>query len=252
MQENKELEFTSSVIALPLFFVMAFWIIFWIEVRFDLRFTEYGIYPRTLSGLRGVVFSPFLHGDSKHLYNNSIPLLFLLGILRYFFKKESLQIVIYGILLSGFLTWLIGRPSYHIGASGLVYVLVSFVFFKGMMVKHYQLIALSLIIVFLYGGLIWYAFPNSTVEDGISWEGHLSGFITGFVLAAVYKTTTYKKLIKYDWEHPDFNPQLDPFMRHFDENGNFIQFPEQTSTGEEVIYDFIEKKEELKDEGIID
>lgn len=240
MQENKDFEFTPFIIALPLFFVITLWIVFWIEVHFGFQLTEYGIYPRTLSGLRGIVFSPFLHGDLKHLYNNSIPLLFLLWVLRYFYEKKSLQIVIYGVFISGFLTWIIGRPSYHIGASGLIYVLISFIFFKGMMAKKYQLMALSLVVVFLYGGLIWYAFPNVIVEDGVSWEGHLAGFITGFFLALIYKTDILEKIIKYDWEHLDFNPQRDPFMRHFDEKGNFIRFPQQTNTGgREAVYNFI-------------
>ena len=91
--------------------------------------------------------------------------------------------------MSGFLTWSIGRPAYHIGASGLIYVLVSFLFFKGVFAKHYRLIALSLLVVFLYGSMIWYALP---IEKGISWEGHLSGLITGILFAFIFRKKNSK------------------------------------------------------------
>ena len=147
----------------------------------------------------------------------------MLAALRYFYREQSLQILGYGILVSGIITWVIGRESYHIGASGLVYVLVSFIFFKGIRTKYYRLIALSLVVIMIYGSLVWYVFPH--VDEGISWEGHLAGLITGFVFSIIFTTPDYKKLIRYDWEHPDFNPKEDKFMQRFDENGNFVNLP---------------------------
>src|SRR5690606_17530121 len=153
-------------------------------------------------------------------YNNSIPLLILLAALRYFYRQQSMRVIGFGILISGLLTWIIGRESYHIGASGLIYVLVSFVFFKGIMTKYYRLVALSLTVIMLYGGMVWYVFPD--VEAGISWEGHLAGLLTGFAFAIIFKTPQYQKIIKYDWERPDFDPAGDKFLERFDENGNFV------------------------------
>jgi hypothetical protein len=147
----------------------------------------------------------------------------LLAALRFFYPKQSFGVIGYGILFSGLITWIIGRENYHIGASGLIYVLVSFIFFKGIQTKYYRLVALSLAIVVVYGGLIWYVFPK--VEENISWEGHLAGLIAGFALSLYYKTPEYKKIIKYDWEHPDFDPMQDKFMQRFDENGNFVNLP---------------------------
>jgi len=87
--------------------------------------------PRTFSGLRGIIFSPFLHADLKHIASNSLPLFILSTALIYFYRDLSLKVLVYGVLFSGVLIWIIGRPSYHIGASSLIYVLVSFIFLKG-------------------------------------------------------------------------------------------------------------------------
>jgi membrane associated rhomboid family serine protease len=218
-------KFNSSVVALPLFSVLLLWIVFWMEIRFDFDFDTNGIYPRTILGLQGVIFSPFIHADIEHLYNNSIPLLILLASLRYFYNKQSFAVIGYGILLSGLITWVIGRENYHIGASGLIYVLVSFIFFKGIQTQYYRLVALSLTVILLYGGLFWYIFPK--VDETISWEGHLAGFLTGFALSIFYKTPEYKKIPKYNWEQPDYNPHEDKFMQRFDEHGNFVNLPPQ-------------------------
>ncbi|WP_413999352.1 rhomboid family intramembrane serine protease [Flavobacterium sp. W1B] len=222
---DKHFKFTTSVIGLPLFFVLFLWFVYWLEIRFNFDFIEHGIFPRTLSGLQGVAFSPFIHSDLHHLYSNSIPLLVLLATLRFFYARQSVAVIVYGVLLSGIITWLIGRSNYHIGASGLVYVLVSFVFFKGILTKYYRLVALSLTVIMVYGGMVWYAFPK--VDETISWEGHLAGLITGFVLSIVYRTPEFNKVPKYDWEKQDYNPQEDKFMQRFDENGNFVNLPKE-------------------------
>jgi len=177
------------------------------------------LYPRRFSGLRGIFFSPFIHSSLEHLYNNTIPLALLLASLFYFYREVALKVLILGVLFSGLITWGIGRPSYHIGASGIIYLLASFVFFKGVFTKYYRLIALSLAVVFLYGSLLWYIFP---MENGISWEGHLGGFLSGLTLAFFIKgrIPTTKK---FAWEHETYNEDDDEFLKHFDEDGNFIE-----------------------------
>jgi membrane associated rhomboid family serine protease len=197
--------------------------VYWLQIKFDFDFFENGIYPRTISGLQGVLFSPFIHSDLGHLYNNSIPIFILLAAMLYFYSRQTLAVIGYGILFSGIITWIIGRANYHIGASSLIYVLVSFIFFKGIQTKYYRLVALSLAVILVYGSMVWYIFPK--VDEKISWEGHLAGLITGFALSLYYKTPEFKKIIKYDWEHPDFNPMEDKFMQRFDENGNFVNLP---------------------------
>jgi membrane associated rhomboid family serine protease len=257
MEEN-HFKFTNAVVGVPLFFVLFLWFVYWLEIRFGFDFIENGIMPRTFPGLQGVVFSPFIHSSLEHLYNNSIPLLVLLAALLFFYRKEALGIIVYGILLSGIITWLIGRGNYHIGASGLIYVLVSFIFFKGIQTRYYRLVALSLTVVVLYGGMVWYVFPK--VDETISWEGHLSGLIAGLVLTFFYKKTEFKKVIKYDWERPDYDPSEDKFMQRFDENGNFVNLPKPEIVEEiqteitpfflsdiNIVYDFIENKEDINE-----
>ena len=97
--------------------------------------------------------------------------------------------------------------------------------------QYYRLVALSLAVVLVYGGLIWYVFPE--VDNTISWEGHLAGFITGFLLSIVFKAEEYQKIYKYDWERPDYDPSQDKFMQRFDENGNFVN-PPKPEVEEEV------------------
>lgn len=232
MSESKYFKFTNSVVVIPLLGVILIWTVFWIELRFHLNLNEYGVYPRTFMGLRGVVLSPFIHGSVEHLYNNTIPLAILTASLFYFYRNIAWKVLLIGLLLSGLLTWGIGRPSYHIGASGIIYVLASFIFFKGIFSKYYRLVALSLIVVFIYGSLLWYIFP---IKDGISWEGHLGGFITGLMMAVLVKTRTPSQK-KYDWEQEDYNEEGDEFLKHFDEKGNFIETrPKEIDTDDKGI-----------------
>lgn len=220
---EKDFKYTNAVIAVPLFFVLSLWLVYWFEIRFHFNFVKNGIMPREISGLQGVLFSPFIHSNLSHLYNNSIPLLVLLAALQYFYPRHSFKVICYGILFSGILTWLIGRTSYHIGASGLIYVLVGFIFFKGIITRYFRLVALSLTVIVLYGGMIWYVLPD--VDNSISWEGHLAGLISGVIFAILLKSPEYKKVPKYEWEHPEYDVAEDKFMQRFDENGNFVNLP---------------------------
>ena len=223
MTDNEHFKFSPSVLAWPLYFVLAIWLVYWVEVKYHIYLNDFGIYPRTFQGLRGVVLSPFLHGSLEHLCSNSIPLLVLVAAIRYFYREHSLKVIVFGVLASGLFTWLFGRESYHIGVSGLIYVLASFIFFKGIQTGYYRLIALSLTVVVLYGGMVWDVFPG--VRENISWEGHLGGFLAGMAFSRIYKTPEYAKQIVYDWQRPDFDPKKDPFMKRFDENGNFVNPP---------------------------
>ncbi len=221
--------FTTGTIGYPLLFVLLIWIVFWAEVRFGINLNRFGVRPGSVEGLWGIFFSPFIHSDIKHLFNNTIPLFVLSLSLFYFYRPISWKVLLIGFFSTGILTWLIGRQAYHIGASGIIYLLASFLFFKGIFSKYFRLVALSLMVVFLYGGLVWYVTP---IDPEISWEGHLSGLISGISLALIFR----KKIAmvpKYEWEKAEYDESEDSFMRHFDENGNFIESP-QPPEGEEI------------------
>ena len=220
---------------------------FWFEIRFGFDFNKYGVYPKTWKGLRGIFFSPFIHGDITHLWHNTLPLLILSASLFFFYAKNAWKVLTVGLLLTGLGTWLFGRASYHIGASGIIYLLFGFLFLKGILAKHFRLIAVSLLVVFIYGGMVWYIAP---IDPKISWEGHLSGLISGILLAFFIKKGI-ATAPKFVWESPEFVEEEDEFLKHFDENGNFIErLPEETTSPdiEEIRIYYEYKRKSLNEE----
>ena len=143
MTKKNKLYFSNDVLLFPLLFLLTIVIVFWIESRFNINLNYLGIYPRKIEGLIGIIFSPFIHGDVKHLFNNAIPLLVLTSALFYFYRRIRWKVLIYGLLLTGLFTWIIGRSSIHIGASGVIYMLTAFLMFRGIFSKHYQLTSTS-------------------------------------------------------------------------------------------------------------
>ncbi|MEC9208922.1 MAG: rhomboid family intramembrane serine protease [Bacteroidota bacterium] len=191
--EKKEI---SRALFIPFLFLLAMWLVKIIELQFDLSFVKFGVLPQTLRGLRGIIFSPFIHNDLTHLFNNSYPILILGGFLFSVYRKISSQIFIWLFFISGFWLWIIGRPSFHIGASGIIYALASFLFISGVIRKNPRLAAVSLVIIFLYGSMIWGILPT---KEPISWEGHLAGFVAGILTAIFYRNEGPERK-KYQWE----------------------------------------------------
>jgi membrane associated rhomboid family serine protease len=170
---------------IPGVFVFLMWLVKIIEVLFDLDLSSFGIYPLSPEGLPGIIFSPFIHANFGHLFNNSLPLFFLGTALYYFYSEIAVKVSLWTYLLTGILVWFAGRSAWHIGASGLIYGLASFLFFSGIIRKYFRLVALSLLIVFLYGSMVWGIFPD--IYSNVSWESHMLGFISGIILALVYR-----------------------------------------------------------------
>ena len=135
----------------------------------------------------GIFTMPLLHADWGHLISNTPALLLLIFGLFLFYKRDAWRILFYLYLLSGFLTWLMGRSSTHIGASGLVYALAAFHFLSGVIKKVPRQRAFALLVAFLYGGFVWAFFPTLYKGTSISWEGHLSGLLAGIVLAFYFR-----------------------------------------------------------------
>ncbi len=143
----------------------------------------YGIEPRTFEGLRGIIFSPFLHADWDHLFSNAVPMLLLGTASIYFYRNVSYKIFFLIWLFDGIGVWLFGRYSYHIGASGLVYGLASFLFISGLLRSNKGLLALSFTVALIYGGLVWGILPQLV---HLSWESHLLGLVGGMLLAVIF------------------------------------------------------------------
>ena len=171
----------------PSILLSILWFVKIVEIVFHKSFVTYGIYPLKPEGLKGILFSPFIHGSLEHLYHNSLPILILFWALLYFYHRIAWKVILFIWLFSGLGTWLFGRPSYHIGMSSIIYGLFTFLFFSGLFRKNNHLTAVSLLVIFLYGSMVWGVFPEFTVKDNISWEGHAAGAVTGLVLAFIYR-----------------------------------------------------------------
>ena len=166
------------------------------EIVFDYDFTEYGVFPRKFNGLIGILFSPLIHSDVNHLLSNSLPVIILCLLIFNFYSQIAKKIFIYLYFISGLWLWCIGRESFHIGASGLIYAMASFLFFSGILRKNSQLSAVALLVIFIYGGLFWGLFP---IHKNVSWEGHLTGFIAGILVSFIFRKDGPKRK-KYNWE----------------------------------------------------
>jgi len=189
----------------PAAFVLLMWIAKLVEITAGLEFTRYGIFPLNIDGLKGILFSPFIHADFSHLISNSLPFFILGFMLVYFYRRITYQIFFLLYFLTGVSTWLIGREAWHIGASGVVYALAAFHFVSGIIRSDVRLLTLSVVVVFLYGGLVWGLLP---IRPEISWEGHLSGAIWGIVLAFYYRRYIIRRE-KFDWEEEEDEDPID-------------------------------------------
>ncbi|HDO28090.1 MAG TPA: rhomboid family intramembrane serine protease [Bacteroidetes bacterium] len=200
METEKKRLFGAA--AIPLILLVLMWAVELIHYAFGINFFELGVHPLHWDGLPGILLMPFVHGGFKHLIANSFPFLILGTALFYFYREISLKVLIGIWLLSGIWVWFGGRDSWHIGVSGVIYGLSSFLFFSGLIRKNVQLSALALVVAFLYGSMIWGIFPDFFPEKNISWEGHLGGLVAGIILAFYYRKSGPQRK-RYSWEFED-------------------------------------------------
>lgn len=174
-------------IYLSVFWPIVFTVVMWIAHYYRVEISDFkvlGVVPRTQKGLLGIIFSPFIHGSWKHLISNTFPFLILGTALFMFYKELAFKVLFWIYIGGGLWLWSFGRHANHIGASGVVYGLFAFLAFSGMVRQHKPLIALSLLVIFVYGSMIWGVFP---LDVKISWEGHLSGLAWGVLLSFFFK-----------------------------------------------------------------
>lgn len=193
----------------PFLFVGLLWLIFAFDEYFNLNLYQYSLLPRDYSQWYGVFTFPLIHGGVDHIAGNTWSIFVLLAGVRYFFPKIFGQVFWSSFLIPGMITFFIARPSFHLGASGMVYALVAFLFFSGVIRLNRYLLALSMLMVFLYGNSVWYIFP---IEEGISWEGHLSGAIVGLALAIYYRKAEPTVYVKEKDYFKDESDEEDPII----------------------------------------
>lgn len=182
--EPKQPNRALNAALIPVAVAVVLWSIWLLDHTYAWGLARFGILPRTVTGLVGVGTGPLLHGDLNHLFNNSTALLMLGWCLMYFYPRVAGKVVLLGWLVGGFGVWLTGRGNIHIGASGIIYGMAAFLFVSGMLRKQRTLMALALLVVFLYGGLIWGILP---LVERLSWEGHFWGAAGGIIAAVWYK-----------------------------------------------------------------
>ena len=207
----------------PVIVLAICWLVWLIDWNYHLNLYHFGVRPRTALGLLGIVCSPFIHDNYsyEHIVNNSSALLILLWALFYFYKEIAWKIFLGIWLIGGLWLWCLSRDVFHIGASGIIYGLATYIFTSGVIRKNIRLMGLSLIVAFLYGSFVWgilpfdYLLGSHYVDLSISFEGHFWGAAAGCLLAFWYKKHGPQKK-KYQWqieeelgiEPPDFEAQL--------------------------------------------
>jgi membrane associated rhomboid family serine protease len=210
---STEIKKTISSFLYPAIYVSVLWLIQLVQSFWDLDFRTLGVYPLTVSGLQGIIFSPLIHSGYDHLISNTLPLLILGAALFYFYRELGIRITLLSWIISGIWVWVFARPSYHIGASGIIYAWAAFLFVSGVIRKHPRLMALSLLVAFLYGSMVWGIFP---LRERVSWEGHLMGMLSGFILALFFRETGPQRKV-YSWElepeedEEEYDPENPPY-----------------------------------------
>ena len=168
----------------PALMVASIWIVWAFDRVFGLELYRFGVQPGQVKGLWGILVSPFVHADLDHLIGNSAPILVLGWLLVYFYPKAAWRVVMACWAMGGLWVWTTARDNYHIGASGIIYGLAAFLFFSGLFRRRVALMAVSLIVVFLYGSMVWGVLP---LQARVSWESHLFGAIAGVLMAWFYR-----------------------------------------------------------------
>lgn len=177
----------KDAVKYPLYFVLLMWGMHIIKIAGNFNWNIYGIHPREADGLLGILMAPLLHSGFNHLFSNTVPLFMMFTLIMLFYSKVAKMSFVGIYILTGIAVWFLGRDVIHIGASGVVYGLISFVFWSGIFRKNFKSVVLTIIIIFFYSGYIAGVFPG---KPGISWESHLLGAVVGMLVAFVVRNVS--------------------------------------------------------------
>jgi membrane associated rhomboid family serine protease len=215
--------------------------VFFIDQGTALDLRSFGLRPRTIEGLIGILTYPLLHSGWEHITNNSVTAFVLLFGMFSFYGRLGWQVLAWSWIMSGLWMWIAARDGNHIGFSGVIYALASFIFFAGVIRKYFRLMALSAVVVFLYGSMVWGIFP---MNPQISWEGHLFGAIAGIILAFYFKQSGPQRP-KYSWELEEEEDGLDfesQFMEENDVENKDINKEPSTNADGPIQIQYVYKK----------
>jgi membrane associated rhomboid family serine protease len=192
---------------LALVFVGILWTVFIIDEALGLRLARFGLRPGSLPGLLGILTAPLLHGNFQHILSNTLPMFIAMTATLYIYPNSALRVIPAVWLGSGLLAWFFARPNLHIGASGLIYGLLAFVFVSGILRRDMRSVSVSLLVGFLYGSMVWGVLPT---RPQMSWEMHLTGAIMGVLMAFVFMNKDRVPIVRYEWEDNDNVPEWFP------------------------------------------
>lgn len=203
--ERARINFRLAV-KITLAFVALIWAIELLNLALDVGPDDFGVQPRQLAGLLGILFAPLVHAGFAHLISNSLPLLVLGTTMLYLYPNASLRVLPAVYFGPGIAVWLLARDGIHLGASGLVYGLVSYIFVAGLIRRDRRAIAASLLVCFLYGTLAWGVLP---IERGVSWETHLAAALIGIALGLALRHLDIPPRHRYSWEDEEENDRVE-------------------------------------------
>ncbi|MEC5394094.1 rhomboid family intramembrane serine protease [Bergeyella sp. RCAD1439] len=218
----KKYTLSSRALVFPFLMLVGMWGGFLLQHLGVLTYCDGAIIPLSPEGLKGVLFSPFLHGNMEHLLSNTLPMAVLLFLLYQFYGTIAHRILLYGWMAAGLLVWSfppvdVGTGAFYysciVGASGLIYVLAFFLFFSGVFRWDVRLLAVTLVVGLYYGGLVWGVFPEEFFyrldsPSRVSWQSHLSGAVVGVILAFLFRKSGAKRK-KFIWEFPEYYSEKD-------------------------------------------
>jgi membrane associated rhomboid family serine protease len=203
--------FLSYAVRVPIYFSVVLILVHVLNILTGMQLGVFGIYPRDLNGLPGIITAPLIHGDFQHLFSNLIPMFVMTLVIILFYPRVAIKSMLFIYVFTGLTVWLFARSVFHIGASGVLYGFISFVFWLGIFRKSPKSIILALIMVLMYSGYIEGILPN---QPGISWESHLFGGLVGILTAFLFRSQIEddEKPKVYDWELEE--AKKEPFLPH--------------------------------------
>jgi membrane associated rhomboid family serine protease len=230
-EENIDVRRFRISLIFPAILLIVLWLVKVVELAqgWDLSFL--GVFPRRASGLIGIFTAPFIHANFNHLINNSVPLFLLSLAIFFFYHKVAIRVHLYAWLITGIAVWLFARPSHHIGASGLIYAFASFLFFSGIIRQNINLLAISLLVAFLYGSMVWGIFPY---KPDMSWESHLMGMMVGLMLALQYRNEG-PVIHKHVWEEDEEEETTDETKDESQAEGQEKTLPGPSDAGRSFL-----------------